>query len=339
MKPRIAIPVPTSTDLAYNQRSWPQYADAIERSGGEPVESPHRNPAAIPTSSTAARPSCSPAAQPTSTRRSTARTPSPSALPPTPRENVDELLLQDAHNLYKPILAICFGVQILNVWRGGTLVQDLAPMPVNHPAGRTVAIAHTAAIAPESLLGTLLAPEEAPEQDSFLRLPINSSHHQAIGIPGDGLRISARCPQDAVIEAVEGGQAPKAPPPTSSSASNGTPSAATTSAPPPEPSSTASSPKPPPGPHAPSTPPSRLLNGGCLCAAPQRRNPEKHSASPPANEALPVPLGRTEHAEDHVTVSRRRRDEKERTPKPSEAASHPASFQLKTHPAPIHSGR
>ena len=86
-------------------------------------------------------------------------------------------------------------------------MQDLNPLPVNHSAGGQVAIAHTAAIAPESLLGTVLTPAEAPEQDTFLRLPINSSHHQAIGIPGDGLRVSARCPQDAVIEAVEGGQA------------------------------------------------------------------------------------------------------------------------------------
>ena len=44
MKPRIAIPVPTSTDIAYNQRSWPQYASAIERSGGEPVAVPSLEP-------------------------------------------------------------------------------------------------------------------------------------------------------------------------------------------------------------------------------------------------------------------------------------------------------
>ena len=37
MTPRIAIPVPTSTDLSYNQRSWPSYATAVTRSGGEPV--------------------------------------------------------------------------------------------------------------------------------------------------------------------------------------------------------------------------------------------------------------------------------------------------------------
>ena len=38
MKPRIAIPVPTSKDLAYNERSWPAYATAVERSGGEAVK-------------------------------------------------------------------------------------------------------------------------------------------------------------------------------------------------------------------------------------------------------------------------------------------------------------
>jgi putative glutamine amidotransferase len=80
-------------------------------------------------------------------------------------------------------------------------------MPVNHPAGRSVAVAHTVAIAPDSLLATIIPAEEASEQDNFLRLPVNSSHHQAIGIPGDGLHVVARCPQDSVIEAVEGGQA------------------------------------------------------------------------------------------------------------------------------------
>ena len=209
MKPRIAIPVPTSTDIDYNQRSWPQYAAAIERSGGEPVEIPLT---ATPPATTNLINTCQAVLLPGSPAdvnpQKYGQDPVPECTPADgPRENVDELLLQDAHNLYKPIFAICFGIQFLNVWRGGTLVQHLAPLPVNHPAGSKVAIAHTAAIAPDSLLGTLLTPEEAPEQDNFLRLPINSSHHQAIGIPGDGLRVSARCPQDAVIEAVEGGQA------------------------------------------------------------------------------------------------------------------------------------
>src|SRR5277367_2977734 len=209
MKPRIAIPVPTSTDVAYNQRSWPQYAAAVERSGGLPVEIPiDASPSAIANLINTCQAVLLPGSPADVNPQKYGQEPIPECAPADSlRENVDELLIQDAHNLYKPIFAICFGIQILNVWRGGTLVQDLSVLPVNHSAGKQVAIAHTAAVAPESLLGTLLTPDEAPEQENFSRLPINSSHHQAIGIAGDGLRISARCPQDAVIEAVEGGQA------------------------------------------------------------------------------------------------------------------------------------
>jgi putative glutamine amidotransferase len=207
-RPRIAIPQPTSTDIAYNQRSWPQYAVAVERSGGEPVEIPlSATPVQIANLINTCQGVLLPGSPADVNPHKYGQDPIPECAPAdNPRENVDELLLQDAHNLYKPLFAICFGIQILNVWRGGTLVQDLTILPVNHSAGSKVAIAHTAATAPESLLGTLLT-DEAPKQDDFLRLPINSSHHQAIGIPGDGLRVSARCPQDAVIEAVEGGQA------------------------------------------------------------------------------------------------------------------------------------
>jgi putative glutamine amidotransferase len=209
MKPRIAIPVPTSTDIAYNQRSWPQYAAAIQQSGGDPVQIPlNATPTEIANLINTCQAVLLPGSPADVNPHKYGQEPIPQcASPDNPRENVDELLIQDAHNLYKPILAICFGLQFLNVWRGGTLVQDLNILPVNHAAGGSVAIAHTAAIAPDSLLGTLLSPDEATEQHGYLRLPINSSHHQAIGIPGDGLRVSARCPQDAVIEAVEGGQA------------------------------------------------------------------------------------------------------------------------------------
>jgi putative glutamine amidotransferase len=209
MKPRIAIPVPHSTDIEYSERAWPQYAAAVEQAGGEAVKVPLTLSQVevanlirgcegflLPGSGADVNPQkygqeavseCKPADR--------------------AREAVDELLLQEAHNLYKPLLCICFGVQSLNVWRGGTLVQDLSIMPVNHAAGKSIAVAHMAAIAPDSLLGGIVVEEEAPEQGGFLRLPINSSHHQAIGITGDGLKISARCPQDAVVEGVEGGQA------------------------------------------------------------------------------------------------------------------------------------
>jgi len=212
MRPRIAIPVPTSHNPEYNQRSWPTYADAVERAGGEPVQIPlSGTPSDIANLINTCQAVLLPGSPADVNPHKFGQEPVPECSPADPaRENVDELLIQDAHNLYKPVLAICFGTQSLNVWRGGTLVQHLTPMPVNHPAGRAVAVAHTAAVAPDSVLGGILkedTPAEAPEQDGFLRLPINSSHHQAIGIPGDGLRVTARCPQDGVIEAVEGGLA------------------------------------------------------------------------------------------------------------------------------------
>ncbi len=212
MKPRIAIPAPTSTDHEYNQRSWPQYALAVRNSGGEPVEIPlDLSPVAIANLINSCQGVCLPGSPADVNPHKFGQEPIEACAPADhPRENVDELLLQDAHNLYKPILTICFGTQMLNVWRSGTLVQDLTVMPVNHAASK-VAVAHSAAVLPESLLGHILTSEEAskaeaPEQDSSLRLPINSSHHQAIGIPGDGLKVVARCPQDAVVEAIEGGQ-------------------------------------------------------------------------------------------------------------------------------------
>jgi len=208
MKPRIAIPVPTSTDPEYNKRSWPQYASAVERAGGEPVElALTLAPLAVAKLVNTCQGILLPGSPADVNPQRYGQDAIEATAPADPaRENVDELLLQDAHNLSKPILAICFGTQFLNVWHGGTLVQDLTPMPVNHRAGGSVAVAHTAAVASTSLLGSLLTPEEASLQENFFRLPVNSSHHQAIGIPGDGLRIAARSVEDGVIEAVEGGQ-------------------------------------------------------------------------------------------------------------------------------------
>jgi len=204
-QPRIAIPTPTATDLEYNRRSWPEYAAAVERSGGDPVEVPLNEPPAVTAKRIAG---CQGVLLPGSgadvnPQKYGQEPQEECAQADLARENVEELLLQDAHNMGKPILAICFGTQMLNVWRGGTLLQHLTPMPVNHAAGRAVAVAHTAAVAGDSEVGRAAA-EEVAERDGFLRLPINSSHHQAIGIAGDGLRVTARSSEDGVVEAVEG---------------------------------------------------------------------------------------------------------------------------------------
>lgn len=206
VRPRIAIPVPTSGDESYNQRSWPMYAAAVERFGGEPVR------AELGGSESSVRElvrGCAGIVLPGSPAdvdpsRFGAELDPATNKPDAAREAMDWTLLEEGERRGLPILAICYGVQSLNVYQGGSLVQDLLPLPVNHSAGSKVAVAHTAEIASESLLGSLLGSEEAPEVDEFRRLPVNSSHHQAVASPGEGLRVVARCPEDGVIEAVEG---------------------------------------------------------------------------------------------------------------------------------------
>jgi putative glutamine amidotransferase len=129
------------------------------------------------------------------------------------RDTVDELLLQDAYNMRKPVLGICYGLQILNVYRSGDLLQHIES-PVNHEAGRKVPVAHTVAIEPDSLLGEIISGSGVERRasspvhvspENLLIIPANSSHHQAAGdIIGDGLQVTARCPDDNIIEALEG---------------------------------------------------------------------------------------------------------------------------------------
>lgn len=205
-RPRIAIPVPTSFDLEYNRRSLPLYLEAIRAAGGQPVEISLTQEAetwpAIARSCDGVLLPGSPADVDPAAYGHPADP--ASAKPDAAREKLDFLLLEEAADQGKPVLGICFGAQSMNTWRGGTLVQDLLPAPVNHSAGPQVAIAHGAFVAPDSLLGSLVDRSESLETDGFLRLPINTSHHQAVGVPGEGLRIVARCPEDGVIEAVEG---------------------------------------------------------------------------------------------------------------------------------------
>ena len=124
-------------------------------------------------------------------------TPLPECNPPDPaRAAVDELLLQDAFSLHKPILAICGGMQTLNVWLNGSLVQHLKTA-LDHDPENEVSVAHPLRITPGSRLSNLV-----PRNDSAEPL-VNSSHHQAIKVLGDGLLVSAVTPADGVIEALE----------------------------------------------------------------------------------------------------------------------------------------
>jgi putative glutamine amidotransferase len=194
----IAIPEPTAADKAYNERSLPPYLAALEAAGATPLvfslSEPQERVAKLlagvqgvllPGSGfdveperygEARQPECGPA--------------------DAARTAVDELLLQDAFNLRKPILAICHGTQSLNVWRNGALIQDLKTQ-VNHRPGREVVNAHPVLIAAGSRLSQLLP------AGAGLQVEVNSSHHQAVRVPGDKLLVAAVSPVDGVIEAVE----------------------------------------------------------------------------------------------------------------------------------------
>ena len=100
-----------------------------------------------------------------------------------------------------PLLAICRGIQVLNVARGGTLVQDIPGELVtalNHSLREpSWAIAHEIWISEGSLLERLM--RDRLESDTC---PVNSRHHQSVKAIGEGLVVSASAP-DGVIEAVE----------------------------------------------------------------------------------------------------------------------------------------
>jgi putative glutamine amidotransferase len=101
-----------------------------------------------------------------------------------------------------PLLAICRGVQVMNVAAGGTLIQDI-PSQVDSTLSHTIvepksAEAHEVAITPGSKLEQALG----RRVDSAHSCRVNSRHHQSIGRIGPGLVQSAVAP-DGVIEAVE----------------------------------------------------------------------------------------------------------------------------------------
>ena len=199
MKPRIAIPEPCSYDREYSARSLPPYLRAIEACGGEPVVldlalSPQAMAKIISGCSGVLLPGSKADVDPQ--KFNAPRHPKTAASDPL-REGAEELLLQDAYNLRKPIFGICYGLQSLNVWRTGTLVQHIESA-VTHSGRRGDEFAHQVIIEPDSRFARQIG------ASGNAQFPVNSTHHQAAETPGDGLRVVARCPEDQVIEALEG---------------------------------------------------------------------------------------------------------------------------------------
>ena len=95
-------------------------------------------------------------------------------------------LLHEIIRLERPVLGICYGMQVLNVFLGGTLYQDISsqlPTSLDHRTGT-----HIIALGVNPFL----------ERGSF---QVNSSHHQAVKDLGKGIIPFAFAP-DGIIEAV-----------------------------------------------------------------------------------------------------------------------------------------
>lgn len=205
MKPRIAIPIPNSSDSNYVMRALPQYEHAVREAGGEPViidvsAEPSVIAQKVKTCDGVLLPGSPADVDPE--KYGAVRHPQTAAADVL-RDNTDELLLQDAYNMRKPIFGICYGMQSLNVWRTGTLEQHVSTR-INHDAKRTVVNAHQIQIDPGSKIASILRSADLLPDDVAPRIAVNSSHHQAVATAGDGLRLVAWSPDDQVKEAIEG---------------------------------------------------------------------------------------------------------------------------------------
>jgi putative glutamine amidotransferase len=195
--PRIAIPVPHSGDREYAERALPLYEKALRGAGGEPVrieldQTPVQVMKQIERCDAVLLPGSRADLDPLKYGADRHEKTAPADVK---RDRVDELLLQDAYKMHKPVLGICYGLQSLNVYRTGSLVQHIESA-INHGAGRAVAKAHMVEIEPESRLAEIVGASKT--------VAVNSSHHQSADTAGDGLRVVARSADDGIIEALEG---------------------------------------------------------------------------------------------------------------------------------------
>ena len=113
-------------------------------------------------------------------------------------DEYDMELIREAVKQGKPVLAICRGMQVVNVLYGGTLYQDIPTQfgrEIQHSrVVKDVEIYHEAVLEPDSFLARILGEWES--------VKVNSSHHQAVKDLAEGFRIVGRAP-DGTVEAME----------------------------------------------------------------------------------------------------------------------------------------
>ena len=205
-RPRIGVPWRTAAEETVNHRpKIDKYLHAVERAGGEAVlislvsgaETLKRKAenldAVLLTGSPA---DVDPAHY--GTKRHPAAADADAA-----RERTDFVLLEHALSAGKPVLAICYGIQSLNVFLGGSLIQDI-------PTELGTKVCHSpeedelpdGSETPDAMHWANLGTGRVFTLSGAAQAEVNSWHHQSVLEPGRGLRITARA-QDGVVEAVE----------------------------------------------------------------------------------------------------------------------------------------
>ncbi len=120
-------------------------------------------------------------------------------------DRVQIALARHAIDHHIPTLAICRGLQILNVALGGTLIQDMSELPGHRSENLLQDFSfdrHEVQIKPGSKLAELLAPLGAKSSPLATRITVHSAHHQAIDKLGRDLAVTALA-DDGTIEAIE----------------------------------------------------------------------------------------------------------------------------------------
>lgn len=115
--------------------------------------------------------------------------------PEPPRDLLERFLVPAAVKSGKPILAICRGIQVLNVFCGGTLYQDI------HAQGVT-SKSHRQADTPKAHQVTAVEGTLAADIFGTAPIDVNTLHHQAVKDVGQGLRVAAYS-DDGLIEALD----------------------------------------------------------------------------------------------------------------------------------------
>jgi putative glutamine amidotransferase len=199
MAQRPVIGITVDTSHRPNQYESPTfYADAIERAGGLPLLLAYKtDPQLIPQLIDlldgvlfSGGDDLDPALYGQSLH--------PSARPIDPaRQRFELALIAEVERRRRPALGICLGSQLMNVYRGGSLVQFLPEVPrdpmIEHRKLDAVAPRHEVRLDPTSVVAQVLGKTG---------VDANSSHKQAVKLVGRGLRIVATSP-DGVIEGIE----------------------------------------------------------------------------------------------------------------------------------------